>query len=130
MPGWKTTLDEQARWDVINYVRAIGSGRVTPNQTVGGATFDPEAENAIRAEILTQAVEQNVLTQNEADTFNQIHTEMDRLAASSTFDPDGTMNRREEAMLAELVESGTITQNQADAFNTIHNKLVESNLMQ
>ena len=25
MPSWKATLDEQARWDVINYIRAMGS---------------------------------------------------------------------------------------------------------
>ncbi|NIN34865.1 MAG: c-type cytochrome, partial [Gammaproteobacteria bacterium] len=124
MPPWKTTLDEQARWDVINYMRALGSGRVSPNQVVGGATFDPAAENAIRAEILARAVAQNVLTQDEADVFNQIHSEMDRLAASGTFEPDGHMNSREEAMLAELVESGKISQTQADAFNTIHHKLV------
>jgi mono/diheme cytochrome c family protein len=130
MPGWKTMLDEQARWDVINYVRAIGNGRVTPKKIVGGTTFDPEVENAIRAEILAQAVEQDVLTQNEADTFSQIHSDMDRLAASGTFEPVGTMDSREDAMLAELVESGKISQGQADAFNDIHNKLVESNLMQ
>lgn len=130
MPGWKATLDEEARWDVINYMRAIGSGQVTPKQVVGGATFDPEAENAIRAEILAQAVAQNILTQDEADTFNQIHLEMDRLAASGTFEPTGMMNGREEAMLAELVERGKISQSQANTFDAIHNKLVESNLMQ
>ncbi len=128
MPVFQTILDEQARWDVINYVRAIGSGQVTPPQIVGGATFDPETGNAIRAEILAQAVAQNVITQDEADVFNQIHSEMDRLAASDTFAPDST--GREEAMLADLVESGKITQIQADTFNTVHHKLTESNLMQ
>ena len=130
MPGWKATLDEQARWDVINYMRALGSGQVSPKQVVGGATFDPEIENAVRAEILAQAVDQNVLSQDEADLFNQVHLEMDRLAASGTFEPDANMNHREEAMLVELVESGKINQNQADAFNNIHHKLIESNLMQ
>jgi mono/diheme cytochrome c family protein len=129
MPGWKASLDEQARWDVINYMRALGSGRVSPKQAVGGAIFDPEAENAIRAERLAQAVGQNVLTQDEADLFNQIHSEMDRLAAAGTFEQAGNMNR-EAAILAELVESGKITQNQADAFNNTHNKLIESKLMQ
>jgi mono/diheme cytochrome c family protein len=130
MPSWKATLDEQARWDVINYMRALGSGQVSPNQIVGGATFDPSAENAIRAEILAQAVEQNVLTQDEADLFNQVHSEMDRLAASGTFEPDDSMNNREEAMLVELVENHKITQTQADAFNNIHGKLVGASLMQ
>jgi len=130
MPGWKTTLDEQAQWNVINYIRALGSGRVSPKQVVGGETFDPDAENTIRVGILTLAVEQNVLTQDEANLFNQIHSEMDRPAASGTFEPDGDMNRREETIPAELVASGKITQIQADTFNNIHHKLVESSLMQ
>lgn len=31
MPGWKA-LNEQARWDMINYLRALGSGTLSPNQ--------------------------------------------------------------------------------------------------
>ena len=125
MPPWKSTLDEQTRWDVINYVRALGSGRVSPNAVAGGVTFDPAAESAIRNEILAQAVEQNLLTQDEADLFNQVHSEMDSLVAAGTFVGNG-----EEALLANLVETGLITQIQADAFNRIHDRLVEANLMQ
>lgn len=125
MPPWKSILDEQARWDVINYVRALGSGRVSPKEVAGGAIFDPAAENAIRNEILAQAVEQQVLTQDEADLFNQVHSAMDNLAVAGTFVGNG-----EEALLVELVETGKITQTQADAFNNIHNKLIEANLMQ
>lgn len=125
MPPWKSTLDEQARWDVINYVRALGSGRVSPEEVSGGVTFDPAAENAIRKEILAQAVEQNVLTQAEADLFNQVHSAMDNLAATGTFVGNG-----EETLLTELVDTGQITQTQADAFNNIHDRLVEASLMQ
>ena len=125
MPAWKATLDEQARWDIINYVQALGSGRVSPKQIVGGATFDPEAENATRAKILAQAVDQKALAQDEADVFNQVHSEMDRLAAAGDFEGNG-----EEDLLTELVKSGKISQSQADVFNNTHNKLVESNLMQ
>jgi len=35
-----------ACWDVINYVRALGSGKATPAATVGGAPYDPEVELA------------------------------------------------------------------------------------
>jgi len=130
MPPWKSILDEQARWDAINYVRALGSGRVSPKEVVGGATFDPAAENTIRTEILSQAVEQNVLTQDEADLFNQVHSEMDSLAAASTFESMSGMGETEDTLLAELVETGKITQTKADAFNNIHDKLVEANLME
>jgi mono/diheme cytochrome c family protein len=30
MPAWKDALDDEGVWDVINYVRALGQGEVTP----------------------------------------------------------------------------------------------------
>ncbi len=36
MPAWKM-LDEQARWDMINYMRALGAGTVEPASSMGGA---------------------------------------------------------------------------------------------
>jgi high-affinity iron transporter len=43
MPAWKG-LDEQARWDLVNYIRALGAGTAKPASGVGGATFDPAAQ--------------------------------------------------------------------------------------
>jgi mono/diheme cytochrome c family protein len=48
MIAWKGVLDEDARWDVINYVQALGSGQVMPRQGMGGAAFDPEIEAETR----------------------------------------------------------------------------------
>lgn len=39
MIAWKDSLDENARWDVINYIRALGSGQVEPGQNMGGCRF-------------------------------------------------------------------------------------------
>jgi len=36
MIAWKSVLDEESRWDVISYVRALGSGQVMPGQRMGG----------------------------------------------------------------------------------------------
>jgi len=52
MITWKGILDEEARWDVINYVQALGSGQVMPRQGLGGAAFDPAAEAERQAEML------------------------------------------------------------------------------
>ena len=41
MIPYANILDDQERWDVINYVRAIGSGSVKPDSKMGGEPFDP-----------------------------------------------------------------------------------------
>lgn len=128
MPAWKDTLEEQARWDVINYIRALGSGQVMPGR--GGAVFDPQAEAAQRAEMLAQAVDQEVITRAEADLFGRVHGMMDERMAGGMGGMTGTANEVRTAVLTELVNDGRITQAQADSFNETHDKLVEAGLMQ
>ena len=129
MPSWKATLDEEARWDVINYIRALGSGEVTPEHRMGGATFDPAAELEQRSEMLAQAVEQGVVTQEEADAFNEVHGAMDERMGDEK-PASGTMDEREASMVGELVTAGKISQEQADIFNEVHDKLIKAGLMQ
>ena len=129
MPAWKDTLDKDARWDVINYIRALGSGEVTPQHRMGGETFDPAAENEQRREMLNKAVEQGVITQEEADIFDEVHGAMDELRGNQE-SMSGTMEERESGMITELVNTGTISQEQADVFNEVHDELLEAGLMQ
>lgn len=129
MPSWKATLDEEARWDAINYIRALGSGEVMPEHRMGGAAFDPAEELKQRSEMLAQAVEQGVITQEEADTFNEVHGAMDEQMAEQ-MPASGTMDERKASMMANLVSAGKITQEQADAFSDIHERLIEAGLMQ
>jgi mono/diheme cytochrome c family protein len=130
MPTWKGTLDEQARWDVINYVQALGSGTIAPRQALGGAAFDPEAEAAERAEMLNTAVDQDILTQTEAEIFEEVHAAMEAMMVRGMDDMSGNMATLQDEMLAELVNEGTITQAQLDAFGDIHDRLLEAGLMQ
>jgi predicted TIM-barrel enzyme len=97
---------------------------------MGGATFDPEAKVEERAEMLAEAVEQGLITQEEADIFNEVHAAMDELMADGGVDVTGGMAARQAAMLAELVSSEKISQTQADAFNDIHDRLIEAGVMQ
>jgi mono/diheme cytochrome c family protein len=130
MPPWKGTLDEQARWDVINYVQALGSGAVQPRRGMGGAAFDPAAEATRQADMLATAVDQGVLTQAEADLFEEVHAAVESLRGQIMEDMAGSMVNMQEEMLARLVEAGTITQEQADAFSDMHGRLVDAGLME
>lgn len=130
MPAWKDAMDEQARWDLVNYIRALGRGQVTPMHSVGGAAYDPEEEEAARAEMLSKAVGEGVTTQEEADLFERVHAAMDKLAVSGQAETGGAMAHMRDTLLALLVERGEITQEEADAFNDIHDRLVESGLME
>ena len=65
MPAWKEILDEQTRWDLINYMRALGSGDVTPRRMAGGATFDPQQELLHRQEMLDTALADEVISQTQ-----------------------------------------------------------------
>lgn len=130
MPPWQGTLDEQARWDVINYVQALGSGAVMPRLGMGGAAFDAATQAAHQAEMLATAVDQGVLTQAEADIFAEVHAAIETLRAQGMEEMSGSMADMQAEMLAELVQTGTITQEQADAFNDIHDRLLDAGLME
>jgi mono/diheme cytochrome c family protein len=132
MPAWKDILDEQARWDVIHYVRALGAGEVPPASQIGGAMYDAEQQAAHQAEMLAQAVAQGVITQDEANLFALVHeaVEQYRLAHPEMANSTLAANEREAAMLAELVKAQTLTQAQAAAFQELHDRLHEAGLMQ
>ena len=130
MPAW-TVFDEQSRWDLVNYMRALGDGTVQPISGMGGTAYDPEIQAAQQAEILAKAVEQDVLTEEEADTFTTVHdaVEQYRIAHPEAMQSGGNATEREAIILAALVEEEIITQAQADAFTDIHDRLGNSGLM-
>lgn len=130
MPAWDQALTEQERWDVINYVRALGQGTAQPGGMMGGARFDPALEEEQRAEMLADAVAQEVITQAEADTFDAVHAAMDAWMAANSETMQGGMGQMQQEILADLVESGQITQAQAETFNDVHDRLLEAGLMQ
>lgn len=130
MPAWKA-LDEQARWDVINYMRALGAGLVKPSGGMGGAAFDPAVQAAHQELMLTQAVEQGVITQTEADTFKLVHdaAEQYRIDHPEVVNSGKNATEREAAIIEALVAANIITRSQADAFPEIHDRLGEAGLM-
>jgi mono/diheme cytochrome c family protein len=131
MPRWQDVLGDSDRWDVINYVRALGSGQDLPRGgPMMGESFDPAAEALRHEQMAAEGVKQAVLSQEEADTFVAVHAQLDRLMAAETNAMSGGMEARQQEMLAELVAAGTITQEEAGLFSTAHDKLLEAGLMQ
>jgi mono/diheme cytochrome c family protein len=130
MPGWKA-LDEQSRWDMINYLRALGAGTVTPGQGMGGAAYDHEIQAARQAEMLAEAVKQGVISQDEAEAFKLVHDALEKYQIEHPEIRNSSANatERETAALAALVEAKAITQVQADGFREIHDKLGTAGLM-
>jgi mono/diheme cytochrome c family protein len=121
MIPYRAILDEQARWDVINYVRALGRGQVGPGRMQGPS----EAEK--HDGMLATALEQDVITQAEADTFLLVHNAMDTYVASSTTTPmTGTMPDR----IAAMVDAGLVSADDAASFLDVHQRLIDAGLMQ
>ena len=131
MIAWKGVLDQEARWDVITYVQALGSGAVRPGQSMGGAAFDPEVQAANQAEMLAKAMEQGLITEAEAAVFAEAHTRADRQMALMREDGvSGGMDEMMPDILDALVASGELSQEQADTFLSVHDRLGEAGLMQ
>lgn len=133
MVPYKDILDVTARWDVINFVRALGSGRIQQEPKVGGSPFDQEVELAKRAEMLATASRDGILTQEDADTFDLVHTAIDDFSRSGFEISMGSNSERADALtqiLDTLVEDGTIAENQAIIFLDVHDRLVDSGFME
>jgi mono/diheme cytochrome c family protein len=130
MPAWKSTLKDDEIWALIGYLRALGSGQAVPEQVMSGEAYNPSTEDAIHEEMLTKAVELDLITEDEANTFLLVHNAMDQFRTAHQEDlPQDNMDEAQSAILTELVNEETITQSQADDFARIHQLLIDEGLM-
>jgi len=128
MIPWGNILTEDERWDVLNYVRALGSGQVMPRRNAGGAAFDAEVMAQRQAEMLKTAVLMELVTQEQADVFSASHEAVDAIMMDKR-GSGGADNMMGETV-AELVAAGELTQADADTFILVHDLLAEAGLMQ
>lgn len=126
MPSWKATLDEQARWDVINYVQALSAGTVQPRGMMGGAMFDPAVEQQNRQAMVDEAQAAGLIDADQAATFMQVHAALDTVMLETGLRMQGN---NMPALLAILVEQQTISQAEADSFTAVHDLLIAEGLM-
>jgi len=115
MPAWKDSLTEAEIWALVGYMRALGSG---------------DFEAIYHEQMLRQAVEQNLISEDESATFTLVHDALDEFRTLHIDElPEGSMDENQDYMLDELVKAGTITQSQADDFARIHQLLLDEGLM-
>ncbi|MCB0186110.1 MAG: cytochrome c [Caldilineaceae bacterium] len=123
MPAWDAAIDEQTRWDLINYMRALGDGTI-------GVGLDPAAEAAMHAEMVAAGVAAGVITEADGATFLAVHDRVDAAMADRRGTGSGPMMDQQPEVLAGMVEAGTLTQAEADTFITVRDALLNAGLMQ
>ena len=109
MPAWKGVFTEQQIWDVVAYVRELGAGN---------AAQINEMRAGQQEAMLTAALEDGAITEEQADIFRTVHTALEDYLGSNSM--QGDMTQRENTALAALIESGVLTQEQVDEFQVIH----------
>lgn len=135
MPVWQEVLDEGARWDVINYMRSLGSGAMQhgmgpgPRAGQGAAVEDHTA-------MLEAAMAAGVITQEEADLFERVHAVLTERYGVGNMAMQGMgmqgrgMMAMQRAVTEQAVRDGAITQEDGERFTEIHDRLIEEGLMQ
>jgi mono/diheme cytochrome c family protein len=123
MPSWKAVLEEEQRWDVINFLRVMSGGQPSDEP------FDVQAEAEKRAQMLALALEQELISEDEAALFDDVHTKMDVLMAENESGQDSMMTNGQDNVMSRLLADGTISEEEAQAFNDIHDRLLNAGLM-
>jgi mono/diheme cytochrome c family protein len=110
MPAWGDALDENLRWDVINYTRSLGAdgqrgmgrgmGRGQGQQGRGqgkrrGAGMD---EAAHHAEMLAQGIDMGLITEEDAELFLRVHAVLDENYRNNESDMGGMDDAGRQAM--------------------------------
>lgn len=118
MPAWEVALDEQTRWDLINYMRSLGTGQMARGGGAAGNASGDEATTMAAA-----GVAEGLITQAEADSFLTVHTLVETGMLAQTAQ-SGSGIERQTAVLTTLVEAQTITQEAADTFIRVRDRLL------
>ena len=135
MPAWKDAFDDETIWDLINYIQALGEGSTMGmgqgmGQGMGmGPGANPEAQAIQQAALLDAAIDQELITQEQADAFEAIHPIVDAKPSPRL---RGTV--AQETMLLETALAGLGTdvgrsQEQTDTFKTVRDAMAEANLL-
>jgi mono/diheme cytochrome c family protein len=118
MPAWKGVLDEQQIWDVVAYIRELGAGN---------ATQIDEMRAAQQETMLTKALSDGAITEEQADVFRTVHTALEDYMGTNSM--QGNMTERENEALTTLIESGEVTQEQVNEFQVVHAILASGGYM-
>jgi mono/diheme cytochrome c family protein len=130
MPAYQDLLDEKSRWDVINYIRSLGSQTVISGTGMLDRERVSEEQVQIREQMLNEAINLGVISQNEADTFARVHLEIDKFLTEYPDILQGKgMDAMLEVVLSEMVIQNLISEIEADGFFAAHEKIESAGLM-
>ena len=127
MPAWKAVFSEEETWQIIGYLRALGRGWVNPQASGRGPGAQLANTARIHEQMLEEAIERGLITEEEADTFNTVHHALD----------EGMLGRRgrgygqgmeeiQGELLEELVAEGVLTEEQVQVFLHVHQVLEDA----
>jgi mono/diheme cytochrome c family protein len=130
MPVYKLLLDENSRWDVINYIRSLGSQQVIPGPDMMGEGDVFEQQVQIREQMLDDAVGKGVISQIEADTFARVHFAIDNYLLENPAILQGKgMDAMIDVVLSEMVNQNLVSAMEADDFLSVHETIENAGLM-
>jgi mono/diheme cytochrome c family protein len=134
MPAWNESLSEQARWDLINYMRSLegdmgqgqgmaGMGRGQGMGAMGRGQGMGDQMMQRQGQMLNAAVAANLITQDDADFFQQMQQALlDKYADGRP----GQGRLVEQAVASgQAVADGIISQADANRYTEIHDKLMQ-----
>lgn len=139
MVTFKNVLTKLERWDAINYARSLGGGEMGGGMGMGSmgggmmSTPNPDGTTTGDTEhtaMLNQAIEQDLIVQEEANMFEQVHAALMTYISNRAEPVTGNGPEMQAKMLAEMVEQGVVTQSQADTFTNVHDILSDAGLME
>ncbi len=132
MPAWNESLSEQARWDLINYMRSLegdmgqgqGMAGMGRGQGMGGMGRGQGMGDQMmqrQGQMLNAAVAANLITQDDADFFQQMQQALlDKYADGRP----GQGRLVEQAVASgQAVADGIISQADADRYAEIHDRV-------
>jgi mono/diheme cytochrome c family protein len=129
MPAWKATLDEQARWDVINYVRSLGGVDGMGSGGRGNEAMRAQMQATMQDELIAAGIAQGVIDEADGEIFREIHARVEAYRDAVGASTAGDAAVAEGDLLMAMVEDGQLSQSDADAFAGIHARLEAAGLM-
>jgi len=128
MPSYESILDDNERWDVINYLRYLGITAGTIDENLG-SSFDEQSEQE-HITMVEEATQLGLITQEGGEIFLSLHALIEEyiVAQPHLISPGGMDNNLIEIFNA-MIADGLINQEQADIFLSVHAKLDDAGLM-
>jgi len=130
MPAWGSTFSEEQIWQLVSYLRGLSEGWMGAQGAGRGPMMGGGYSEQLHAEMLAGAIEQGLISPEEAEIFNTVHDALELAMVGKRGGGYGMgMEAIQDELLEELVNNGTVSAEQASTFQRVHDTLEEAGLM-